>query len=128
MEDRHFSLSEVAIGLRVSERTVRRWIKAGKLKAYKPGRDFRIPESAVRELVERGEVSPKAQAARPLEPSLLNGLEEERRLDNEAALAVLFRGLARRGRRVVERSRREGPSPELGEEAAALHTEAGALY
>jgi excisionase family DNA binding protein len=79
MEDRHFSLSEVAIGLRVSERTVRRWIKAGKLKAYKPGRDFRIPESAVRELVEKGEVSPKARAAQPLEPSLFNGLEAERR-------------------------------------------------
>src|SRR5215218_8974403 len=80
MEDRHFSLSEVAIGLRVSERTVRRWIKAGKLKAYKPGRDFRIPESAVRELVESGEVSPKARAARPLEPSLFNGvLDDERR-------------------------------------------------
>lgn len=72
MEDRHFSLSEVAIGLRVSERTVRRWIKSGKLKAYKPGRDFRIPESAVKELVEKGEVSPKARAARPLEPSLFN--------------------------------------------------------
>jgi excisionase family DNA binding protein len=81
MEDQHFSLSEVAIGLRVSERTVRRWIKAGKLKAYKPGRDFRIPESAVRELVERGEVSPKAQAARLLEPSFNDVLAEERHDD-----------------------------------------------
>jgi excisionase family DNA binding protein len=79
MEDRHFSLSEVAIGLRVSERTVRRWIKAGKLKAYKPGRDFRIPESAVRELVEKGEVSPKARAARLLEPSFNDVIGDERR-------------------------------------------------
>jgi excisionase family DNA binding protein len=79
MEERHFSLSEVAIGLRVSERTVRRWIKAGKLKAYKPGRDFRIPESAVRELIEKGEVSPKARAARLLEPSLDDVLADERR-------------------------------------------------
>src|SRR5215218_1214300 len=74
MEDRHFSLSEVAIGLRVSERTVRRWIKDGKLKAYKPGRDYRIPESAVRALVEESEAAPKAEAP----PSLFNNLEERR--------------------------------------------------
>ena len=43
----------------VSERTVRRWIKSGKLRAYKPGRDYRIPESAVREFVEDSEISPK---------------------------------------------------------------------
>lgn len=61
-------------------------------------------------------------------PSLFNGLEEEQRLEDEAALAVLFRGLARRARLIVERSRRAGPSAELGEDAAALHAEASALY
>lgn len=79
MEDRNLSLSAVAGLLGVSERTVRRWIQSGKLKAYKPGRDYRIPESALRELVEESEVSPKAQSRSSLEPSLLNGLEEERR-------------------------------------------------
>jgi excisionase family DNA binding protein len=59
MEDRHLSLSEVAGLMGVSERTVRRWIKSGKLRAYKPGRDYRIPESAVREFVEDSEISPK---------------------------------------------------------------------
>jgi excisionase family DNA binding protein len=63
----------------VSERTVRRWIKSGKLRAYKPGRDYRIPESAVRELVEDSEISPKAGRRSSLEPSLFNGLEDERR-------------------------------------------------
>jgi excisionase family DNA binding protein len=127
MEDRQLSLSEVAGLMGVSERTVRRWIKSGKLRAYKPGRDYRIPETAVRTFVEESEISPKARRS-SLEPSLFNGLEDERRLDNEAALAVLFRGLARRARLIVERSRREGPSAELGEEAAALHAEASALY
>jgi excisionase family DNA binding protein len=79
MEERHVPLSTVAGRLGVSERTVRRWIKAGKLRAYRPGRDYRIPESAVREFVEVSEVSPKALA--PPEPSLLNGLEEERRTE-----------------------------------------------
>jgi len=76
MEERHVPLSTVAGRLGVSERTVRRWIKAGKLKATRPGRDYRIPESALRELVEEGEVSPKASAS-PSQRSLFNG--EERR-------------------------------------------------
>ena len=82
MEERHRSLSEVAGLMGVSERTVRRWIKSGKLRAYKPGRDYRIPESAIRELVEESEISPKAFAP----PSLFNGLEDERRASWEAAV------------------------------------------
>jgi len=72
MEDRNLSLSEVAGSMGVSERTVRRWIKSGKLRAYKPGRDYRIPESALRTLVEESEISPKAVA--PLsQATLFNG-------------------------------------------------------
>lgn len=65
MEERQLSLSEVAHRMGKSERTIRRWIKAGKLKAYKPGRDYLIPESAIQELVERSEVFPKLQAPLP---------------------------------------------------------------
>ena len=80
MEERHVPLSTVAGRLGVSERTVRRWIKAGKLKATRPGRDYRIPESALRELVEEGEVSPKAQTlSSPEQPDFNGLLEEERR-------------------------------------------------
>jgi excisionase family DNA binding protein len=79
MEERHRSLSEVAGLMGVSERTVRRWIKSGKLKAYKPGRDYRIPESAVRELVEGSVISPKAERRSSLEPSFNDVLREERR-------------------------------------------------
>ncbi len=66
MEEHLLSLSEVAETLEKSERTIRRWIKSGKLKAYKPGRDYLIPESAIRELIEGSEVYPKVQA--PLFP------------------------------------------------------------
>jgi len=62
MEDRHLSLSEVAELMEVTERTVRRWIKSGRLKAYKPGRDYRIPESAVKDFIERSVAYPKAGA------------------------------------------------------------------
>jgi excisionase family DNA binding protein len=85
MEDRHLSLSEVAGSMGVSERTVRRWIKSGKLRAYKPGRDYRIPESAVRTLVEESEISPKALRRSSPELSLFNGLEDERRSKLEEA-------------------------------------------
>jgi excisionase family DNA binding protein len=82
MEERHLSLSEVAGLMDVSERTVRRWIKSGKLRAYKPGRDYRIPESAVRQFMQESEISPKALAP----PSLFNGLEDARRAEWENAV------------------------------------------
>ncbi len=63
----------------ISERTARRWIKSGKLRAYKPGRDYWIPESALRELVEESEVHPKAERRSSLEPSFNDVLEDERR-------------------------------------------------
>ena len=66
MEERHLSLSEAARRLDISERTTRRWIKAGKLRAFKPGRDYRIPESAISEMMNRSEAYPKAQAPLPL--------------------------------------------------------------
>jgi excisionase family DNA binding protein len=93
MEERHVPLSTVAGRLGVSERTVRRWIQAGKLKATRPGRDYRIPESAVQALIEEGEVSPKALRRSSLEPTLLNGLEEERHLSrfSEAIIAAAER-------------------------------------
>src|ERR687894_2453602 len=79
MEDRQLSLSEVAGLMGVSDRTVRRWIKSGKLRAYKPGRDYRIPETAVREFVEESEVSPKGLAPPSLQASFNGLLAEERR-------------------------------------------------
>src|SRR5215208_8322813 len=82
--ENHLSLAEAAERMGISERTARRWIKSGKLRAYKPGRDYRIPESALRALVKESEISPKAPASLS-QRSLFNGLEEERRAAQEAA-------------------------------------------
>jgi excisionase family DNA binding protein len=95
MEDRQLSLSEVAGLMGVSERTVRRWIKLGKLRAYKPGRDYRIPESGFRAFVEESEISPKALAPSP-EPTLFNGLEDERRMRYLRGWRAFVHNLARR--------------------------------
>lgn len=54
--DQQFTINEVARILKINERTVRRWIKSGRLKATPmPGRgragtEWRIPESAIKAL------------------------------------------------------------------------------
>ncbi len=87
MEDRHLSLSEVAEIMEVTERTVRRWIKAGRLKAYKPGRDYRIPESAVKDFIERSEAYPKAKAPPPLDSGDERGKQALREIAPEVWVA-----------------------------------------
>ena len=86
MEERQLSLSEVAGLMGVSERTVRRWIKSGKLRAYKPGRDYRIPESAFQKFVAESEISPKVPASSSQQPTLNGELEAERRAEWGAAV------------------------------------------
>ncbi|ANF22233.1 IS607 family transposase [Thermococcus piezophilus] len=49
---RLYRTGEVAKKLGVSTMTVRRWIRAGKIKAYQIGKEFRIPESEVLRLLE----------------------------------------------------------------------------
>jgi excisionase family DNA binding protein len=87
VEERHLSLSEAAEALDISERTAYRWVKSGKLRAYKPGRDYWIPESAIRGVVEGSEVRPKAPGRSSPEPSLFNGFEDERRTAEAEVIA-----------------------------------------
>jgi excisionase family DNA binding protein len=78
-DEQFLSLEDVAARLQVSDQTVRRWIKSGKLTAYKPGLEYRVRETDLEEFLRAREVRPKAPRRSPFEPSLLNGLEEERR-------------------------------------------------
>ncbi len=55
-EDRFLSLEDVAKRLQVSDRTVRRWVKDGKLAAYKPGREWRIRPSDLEDFLESRKV------------------------------------------------------------------------
>src|SRR5215212_1037698 len=59
------------------------------------------------------------------QPSLEDAARSEALQD---ALAVLFRGLARRGLRMIEQGVREGPSETLSRELAEYHAETAALY
>lgn len=53
-EERLLKPKEVAELLRVHRVTVTEWIKAGKIKAIRIGKLWRIPESEVRRLLEYG--------------------------------------------------------------------------
>ena len=72
----------------VSDQTVRRWIKAGKLVAYKPGKEFRVSEGDLEQFLQsRRSESPKAQAPpeNPENPS--GGAPAEERDKPEAVAA-----------------------------------------
>ncbi len=51
---RFLTVAEVAAMMRVSSMTVYRMVHAGDLPAVRFGRSYRVPESAVAELVQRG--------------------------------------------------------------------------
>jgi excisionase family DNA binding protein len=61
--EKYLSLQEVADELGVSDQTVRRWVKAGELAAYKPGKEYRIKGSDLEEFLKTREVSPKVQSS-----------------------------------------------------------------
>jgi excisionase family DNA binding protein len=52
VDERYATLPEVAERLKVSRRTVYRWIKSGELDAYKFANEYRITESALKEFLE----------------------------------------------------------------------------
>ncbi len=62
MKERDHMLTSAEAGRRlgVTDRTVKRWIEAGKLRGFRPGKAYQIPESAVEDLLAESEVHPKA--------------------------------------------------------------------
>ncbi len=93
-EERLLSTAEVGERMGVDEQTVRLWIKKGKLEAFKVGRGWRIPRSALEAFLEN---APKARAPRKRpEPSA--GAVEESEPD---ALAETIRRLSAGGKEVA---------------------------
>ncbi len=56
---RFMALQEVAEALGVDVQTVRRWIHDGKLRAFKPGKEYRVREADLEEFLQAREVRPK---------------------------------------------------------------------
>jgi excisionase family DNA binding protein len=117
-EEQFLSLEDVASRLQVSDQTVRRWIKSGKLTAYKPGLEYRIREADLEEFLRAREVRPIAPRRSPFEPSLLNGLEEEwpSEMFRRSTLESFFRHLTLRTetlRKQAEELQAAGDGPGL---------------
>ncbi len=93
--EERLTLQDAADALGISEQTARRWIKSGKLKAYKPGLRYLVPASAIEELLE--EQSPKAPSSSPKAPEAQDG--EERR----NAVAALIDEYAKLGDALFDR-------------------------
>lgn len=60
-ENKILSLEEVAKLLGVSERTIRREVNAGKLRAFKVGSQMRFKSEAVEEYMRNQEISPSLE-------------------------------------------------------------------
>jgi putative molybdopterin biosynthesis protein len=58
MEKTFYTLEQLAKMLGVSQRTIMREVKAGKLRAFKVGRALRFTSEAVQEYIQRQEVKP----------------------------------------------------------------------
>ena len=72
--------------------TVRRWIQAGKLRAFKPGKEYRVREADLEEFLAAREVRPKGLRRSSLEPSFNDVLADERRGPKLPEVADLLLG------------------------------------
>jgi excisionase family DNA binding protein len=79
MTEERLSLRDAADQLGVSEVTARRWIKTGKLQAYKPGLKYLIPTSAVEGLLKSTDASKKEASLRATSREIYATWPEERR-------------------------------------------------
>lgn len=53
MKDKLLTINEITAILKVSKLTIYRYIKAGKLPAYKVGRDYRVKQQEFNKFLER---------------------------------------------------------------------------
>jgi excisionase family DNA binding protein len=95
-DERYFTTSQVARILQVSDQAVRRWIYNGQLVANKPGKEFRISETHLREFLRESEAAPKVPAELPLpfEPPSKDALAEAEKMPRsreESAFVIVGR-------------------------------------
>ena len=68
LESRFLTPAEVSERLQVSARTVQRLIQRGELKAFRVGRQVRIPELALKEMLDSGRLGEAIDSAPVREP------------------------------------------------------------
>ncbi|NJE06942.1 IS607 family transposase [Thermococcus sp. M39] len=92
---KYYKASEVAELLNYNKTTIIRWIKAGKIKGQKIGRDWRIPEDEVKRLL--GE---KAEVTRAVLYARVSGRDQKE--DLETQLKLLEQYAVGKGYQIVE--------------------------
>ena len=58
LDIKYYNVKEVSEMLGLSENTIRKYIELGKIKTFKPGRKFLIPESALTTFLEASQFVP----------------------------------------------------------------------
>jgi excisionase family DNA binding protein len=94
----------IAEELGVDVQTVRRWIQSGKLRAFKPGKEYRVQQADLEEFLAAREVRPKAPGRSPSELTLDGLLAEERLLIYLRATLDEISGKAAWARSVLEKT------------------------
>lgn len=61
VEEKYFTVPEIAERLKVTRQAIYNWIKQGRLRAVKVGSDTRIPESALLDFLKPTDGDEKAQ-------------------------------------------------------------------
>ena len=64
VEEAYYTLAEIAQRLKVSYRTVYRWVQAGELPAYKLGTEWRVAESDLRAFLQARKVRRRPEGAK----------------------------------------------------------------
>jgi excisionase family DNA binding protein len=109
-EPEHYqTIEEVAEGLQVSDQTIRRWIKSGRLPAYKPGREWRIKTKDLEEFLE-ARSSPKVPARPSPDELTFNHLLAEESRESELAKAMIRRIRAALDDRIVHWTKTQAPT------------------
>lgn len=111
--ERRLTPREAGRRLGVTDRTVKRWIEQGKLRGYRPGRAYQVPESAVDELLEKSEIRPKEKVPLSLEWALTAPRGELEEALSEASLSELGSLAHKVNRYVGELDRSDARYPDL---------------
>jgi excisionase family DNA binding protein len=91
----YLKIPEVARRLDVSEPTVRRMVKGGKLPSVFIGGAYRVSEADLEEFLENARVTPGKAVASPSQRPLFNGGDEERRTQLEVVESCIQYAIGR---------------------------------
>jgi excisionase family DNA binding protein len=92
-----YTVPEITAKLKVNGTTLHRWIKQGKIGAYRFGRDYRIPKSEFENFINNASVTSKPEGKKQISPGGItdgNNLADQ---DFEETNRMSLRGMFKEG-------------------------------